>query len=78
MDIQDAVERDDLPVCVGGRGAAPPEFCGGPAGYRLMIKGQREGAAMSDPLRLEASIQLIAETCPDEEAAEPKICSGRS
>ena len=65
IDIQDAVEGDDLPVCVGGRGAAPPEFCGGPTGYRLMIKRQREGAAMSDPLRLEAGIQMMAEACPD-------------
>ena len=32
----------------------PPEFCGGPIGYRLMLKRQREGAAMSDPVRLEA------------------------
>src|SRR3954452_2750901 len=68
IDIQDAVEGDDLPVCVGGRGAAPPEFCGGPTGYRLMIKCQREGAAMSDPLRLEAGIQMMAEACPDRPA----------
>jgi hypothetical protein len=68
IDIQDAVEGDDLPLCVGGRGAAPPEFCGGPTGYRLMIKRQREGAAMSDPLRLEAGIQMMAEACPDQSA----------
>src|SRR3954453_6839673 len=49
IDIQEAVEGDDLPVCAAGRSAAPPEFCGGPTGYRLMIKGQRESAAMSDP-----------------------------
>ena len=66
IDIQDAVEGDDLPLCVGGRGAAPPEFCGGPTGYRLMLKRQREGAAMSDPLRLEAGIQMMAEACPDQ------------
>jgi hypothetical protein len=58
IDIQDPVEGDDLPLCVGGRGAAPPESCGGPTGYRLMIKRQREGAAMSDPLRLEAGTQM--------------------
>lgn len=68
IDIQDAVEGDDLPLCVGGRGAAPPEFCGGPTGYRLMIKRQREGAAMSDPVRLEAGIQMMAEACPDQSA----------
>jgi hypothetical protein len=50
LDIQDG---DDAPIYVGGRGAAPPEFCGGPTGYRLMLQRQREGAAMSDPVRLE-------------------------
>ena len=64
VDIQDTVETDNLPLCVGGRGAAPPECCGGPTGYRLMIKRQREGAAMSDPLRLEAGIQMMAASCP--------------
>ena len=44
LDIQDGVEGDHAPICVGGRGAAPPEFCGGPTGYRLMLKRQREGA----------------------------------
>ena len=68
VDIQDGVEGDNLPVCVGGRGAAPPEFCGGPTGYRLMIKLQREGVAMSDPLRLEAGIQMMASACPDQPA----------
>jgi hypothetical protein len=54
LDIQEAVEGNHAPVCVGGRRAAPPEFSGGPTGYRLMLKRQREGAAMSDPVRLEA------------------------
>ena len=45
LDIQGGVEGDYTPICVGGRGAAPPEFCGGPTGYRLMLKRQREGAA---------------------------------
>ena len=35
LDIQEGVEGDHAPVCVGGRGAAPAEFCGGPTGYRL-------------------------------------------
>jgi hypothetical protein len=68
VDIQAAVVGDDLPVCLGGRGAAPSEFCGGPAGYRLMLKRQREGAAMSDPVRLEAGIQIMAAACPDQPA----------
>jgi hypothetical protein len=69
IDIHNGVEGDDRPVCVDGRGAAPPEFCGGPTGYRLMMKRQREGAAMSDPLRLQAGIQMMAEACPDEPPA---------
>ena len=36
LDIQNGVGDDHLPICLGGRGAAPPEFCGGPTGYRLM------------------------------------------
>ena len=66
IDIQAGVEGDDLPLCVGGRGAAPPEFCGGPTGYRLMITRQREGATMSDPVQLEAGIQLMAEAYPNQ------------
>src|SRR6202021_2645169 len=66
LDIQDGIEVDHAPVCVGGRGAAPPEFCGGPTGYRLMLKRQREGAVMSDPARLEVGIQMLAQACPDE------------
>ena len=68
LDIQASVEGDRAPVCVGGRGAAPPEFCGGPTGYRLMLKRQREGAAMSDPVRLEGGIQMLAEACPGQPA----------
>ena len=46
----------------------PPEFCGGPTGYRLMLKRQREGAAMSDPVRLEAGVQMLAEACSGQAA----------
>ena len=66
LDIPEGIEGDHASVCVGGRGAAPPEFCGGPTGYRLMLKRQREGAAMSDRARLEAGIQMLAQACPDE------------
>jgi hypothetical protein len=68
LDIQDGVEGDHAPVCVGGRGAAPPEFCGGPTGYRLMLKRQREGAAMSDLVRLEVAVQMLADACPGQSA----------
>ena len=66
LDIQHGIEDDHAPICVGGRGAAPPEFCGGPTGYRLMLKRQREGGAMSDPVLLEAGIQMLSEACPDQ------------
>jgi hypothetical protein len=69
LDIQDGGESDQAAVCMGGRGAAPPEFCGGPTGYRLMLKRQRDGAAMSDPVRLEAGIHMLAQACPDEPAS---------
>ena len=65
LDIQDGGKDDPAPVCVGGRGAAPAEFCGGPTGYRLMRKRPREGAARSDPVRMEMGIPMLAEACPD-------------
>ena len=50
MDIQEgAATEDPAPLCLGGRGAAPPESCGGPRGYRLMLKRQQQGASVSDP-----------------------------
>jgi hypothetical protein len=66
LDIEEGVEGDQHPLCLSGRGAAPPEHCGGPTGYRLMLKRQREGAAMSDPVRREAGIELYAQAWPDE------------
>jgi hypothetical protein len=64
LDIEDGAEKD-IPVCLGGRGAAPPEFCGGPTGYRLMLKRQREGRAMLSPEIVEAGIQLLNQSSPD-------------
>jgi hypothetical protein len=69
LDIEDGVEGDHGARCLGGRGAAPPEHCGGPTGYRLMLKRQREGTAMSDPVLLEAGIEMFAEACPDQPPA---------
>ncbi len=62
LHIQDGVEGDYAPNLRGWPSASPPEFCGGPTGYRLMLKRQREGAATSDPVRLEAGV--LAEGCP--------------
>ena len=64
LDIEDGMEKD-TPVCLGGRGATPPEFCGGPTGYRLMLKRQREGRAMLEPKRVEAVIQMLTESSPE-------------
>jgi hypothetical protein len=69
IDIEEGTEGDDLSVCLGGRGAAPPEHCGGPTGYRLMLKRQDDGPAMSDPLLLAAGIELFAEARPDQSPA---------
>jgi hypothetical protein len=66
VDIEAGVTGNHLPLCVGGRGAAPPEFCGGPTGYRLMLKRQRLGIAMSDPVLVEAGIAVLSEACPEE------------
>ena len=50
---------DDMPVCLAGRSAFPPEFCGGPTGYRLMLKRQQEGESMGTPAQVEAVIALL-------------------
>ena len=64
LDIEDGAEDDEVPICLRGCGAAPPESCGGPTGYRLMLKRQQDGTAMSDPLRVEAGIEMLTEACP--------------
>jgi len=56
---------DDMPICVGGRGAAPPEHCGGPTGYRLMLKRQKEGNSMCTPVQVEAVIGMLSAADPD-------------
>src|SRR5262245_47453717 len=67
LDIQDgnADERD--PECLEGRGAAPPEHCGGPRGYRLMLKRQAAGPQISDPATIAASVKLLAQVYGDEQ-----------
>ncbi|HZC82460.1 MAG TPA: hypothetical protein VE222_12235 [Nitrospiraceae bacterium] len=69
MDIQQDVAEGPEPLCLGGCGAVPPEGCGGPRGYRLMLKRQREGTTVSDPALVEAMIQLLAATHPDQPAS---------
>ncbi len=65
VDLQDGAEGDEAPVCVGGRGAAPPQYCGGPTGYRLMLKRQEMGEQMFPPPQVESSIRVLAAAHPD-------------
>ncbi len=62
VDLQDGAEGDDTPVCVGGRGATPPQDCGGPTGYRLMLKRQELGEQMFQPAQVETAIGVLAAT----------------
>src|SRR5215813_8089123 len=66
---------EDAPLCLGGRGAAPPQYCGGPTGYRLMLKRQRMGEAMCTPLQMEAVLGML--TASDPEAPPETWCSYR-
>jgi hypothetical protein len=68
LDIQEGVAGEHEAICLSGRGAAPPESCGGPTGYRLMLKRQSRESTLCDPAMQEAGIQLLAEACPDEPA----------
>ena len=49
-------DSDDALVCLAGRGATPPEYCGGPKGYRLMLKRQTEGELMAPPAEFKKSL----------------------
>ncbi|HTF63968.1 MAG TPA: hypothetical protein VK638_14890 [Edaphobacter sp.] len=69
LHIEDGTKEDEVPVCLGGRGATPPEFCGGPTGYRLMLKRQQEGSAMLEPTMVEEGIQTLTEASPGTPAA---------
>jgi hypothetical protein len=65
LDQQPGDDGDTVPLCVAGRGAAPPEHCGGPTGYRLMLKRQKEGQAMCTPAQVEAVIGMLSAADPD-------------
>jgi hypothetical protein len=66
LDIQDGNPDERNPECLKGRGAAPPEHCGGPRGYRLMLKRQAVGPQLSDPATLAASVKLLAQVYGEE------------
>jgi Plasmid pRiA4b ORF-3-like protein len=65
LDQQAGADGDNLPLCLGGRGAAPPEHCGGPTGYRLMLKRQKEGESMHTPAQVETLIGVLSAAHPD-------------
>lgn len=65
LDLEEGADGDDAPMCLGGRGAAPPEHCGGPTGYRLMLKRQKQGESMCTPAQVETVIGMLSASGPD-------------
>jgi hypothetical protein len=61
LDIQEGNPEERTPECLEGRGAAPPVSCGGPRGYRLMLKRQAVGPQLSDPATIAASMKVLAQ-----------------
>jgi Plasmid pRiA4b ORF-3-like protein len=59
-------DGDEAPICWGGRGAAPPEHCGSPTGYRLILKRQKQGEVMCIP---EAVMGMLSASDPNEPAS---------
>jgi Plasmid pRiA4b ORF-3-like protein len=50
LDEAPGAEGENVALCLGGRGAAPPQHCGGPTGYRMMLMRQKRGEAMCTPV----------------------------
>jgi hypothetical protein len=65
LDSEAGSSGNDAPVCLAGRGASPPEYCGGPTGYRLMLKRQKEGESMGTAAQVEAVIAMLTAAHPD-------------
>ena len=65
LDLQDGSEGDGRPVCLDGRGATPPQYCGGPTRYRLMLRRQEQREQMGSPANHEALTRLMAEAYPE-------------
>ena len=69
VDRQDGTAGDETPMCVGGRGATPPQYAGGPTGYRLMLKRQEVGDHMYLPAEVDTVIEMLASAHPDQPAS---------
>ena len=69
LDSEAGSNGDEAPLCLAGRGASPPEYCGGPTGYRLMLKRQKEGESMGTPAQVEAVIAMLTAAHPDQPAS---------
>jgi hypothetical protein len=69
LDCQEGGKGDDVPICLAGRGASPPEFYGGPTGYRLMLKRQKEGDLTGTPAQVETVIAMLTAAHPDQPAS---------
>lgn len=65
LDLETGADGDAAPLCLGGRGASPPEHCGGPTGYRLMLKRQKAGESMCTPAQVESVIGMLSASDPD-------------
>ena len=68
LDLQDGSDGEEKPVCLDGRGATPPQYCGGPTGYRLMLKRQEQREQMGSPAEHEAMTKLMADAYPEQSA----------
>ena len=66
LDSEAGNHGDEAPVCMAGRGASPPEYCGGPTAYRLMLKRQKEGESMGTPAQVETVISMLTAAQPDQ------------
>jgi hypothetical protein len=73
VDLQDGAAGDETPICVGGRGATPPQYCGGPTGYRLMCRRQERGEKMCPPDEVETVIGMLAAAHPDGPASTGEL-----
>ena len=66
LDVEPVESEEVDIVCLMGRGAAPPEHCGGPRGYRLMLKRQQAGPELTDPASISAGVKLLADAYQDQ------------